>query len=44
MQITDEETGIKIRCTPDHMIFTKNRGYVMAKDLNVDDVLMINKI
>lgn len=39
MQITDEETGKTIRCTPDHKIYTKNRGYVMGKELKEDDVL-----
>lgn len=37
-KITDE-TGNIIECTPEHLIFTKNRGYVMAKDLNIDDIL-----
>lgn len=31
--------GKVIKCTPDHKVFTKNRGYVMAKYLTVDDVL-----
>jgi hypothetical protein len=39
MLIEDEETGKSIRCTPDHKIYTKNRGYVMAKELREDDVL-----
>lgn len=39
MEITDEGTGKTIRCTPDHKIYTKNRGYVMAKELKEDDVL-----
>lgn len=37
--IEDVETGKSIRCTPEHKIYTKNRGYVMAKELNEDDVL-----
>lgn len=41
LEIEDEETGKIIRCTPDHKIFTKNRGYVKAKDLKEDDVLDI---
>lgn len=41
MKITDEETGKSIRCTGDHKVFTKNRGYVLAKDLKPDDVLSI---
>jgi ribonucleoside-diphosphate reductase alpha chain len=39
MKITDEKTGKFIKCTPDHKIFTKNRGYVMAKDLSENDEL-----
>lgn len=42
MRITDEETGKKIVVTPDHKVFTKNRGYVMAKDLIETDELVIN--
>jgi intein/homing endonuclease len=42
MRITDTNTGKSIRCTPDHQIFTENRGYVMAKDLKEDDILVIN--
>lgn len=38
IEIQDEHGNI-IRCTPDHEIFTKNRGYVMAKDLVETDVL-----
>jgi intein/homing endonuclease len=39
MRITDTESGKQIVCTPDHKIWTENRGYVMAKDLNETDVL-----
>jgi intein/homing endonuclease len=42
MLIEDEETGKSIRCTPEHKIYTKNRGYVMAKDLREDDILDIS--
>lgn len=41
LMITDEETGYFIKCTPDHLVYTKNRGYVMAKDLVENDELMI---
>lgn len=41
MNITDEKTGKSIKCTPDHKIFTENRGYVCAKDLMVNDVLLL---
>ena len=42
MKITDEETGKSIVVTPEHKVFTKNRGYVMAKDLTETDELVIN--
>lgn len=44
MKITDEESGKSIVVTPDHKVFTKNRGYVMAKDLTETDELMILSI
>ena len=42
MKITDEESGKSIVVTPEHQVFTKNRGYVMAKDLVETDELVIN--
>jgi ribonucleoside-diphosphate reductase alpha chain len=39
--IEDEESGKSIKCTPEHKIYTKNRGYVMAKELKEDDILDI---
>ncbi len=42
MKITDEESGKSIIVTPEHQVFTKNRGYVMAKDLTETDELIIN--
>jgi len=33
------ENGDTLRCTEDHEIYTENRGYVPAKDLNVEDTL-----
>jgi ribonucleoside-diphosphate reductase alpha chain len=41
MKITDENTSKSITCTPDHQIYTENRGYVMAKDLKEDDELNV---
>ena len=41
MKITDEESGKSIVVTPEHKVFTKNRGYVMAKDLTETDELVI---
>jgi ribonucleotide reductase alpha subunit len=42
LEIIDDKKGIKLICTPDHRIFTKNRGYVMACELLEDDELDVN--
>ena len=39
MKITDETTGKSIRVTPDHLVYTKNRGYVKAVELVETDEL-----
>ena len=44
MKITDEESGKSIVVTPEHQVFTKNREYVMAKDLTENDELVIDGI
>jgi ribonucleoside-diphosphate reductase alpha chain len=31
------DSGLEVRCTPGHRIFTTNRGYVEAENLTVDD-------
>jgi len=41
MKITDEGSGKSIVVTPEHKVFTKNRGYVMAKDLVETDELVL---
>lgn len=41
IEIEDCETGKKILCTPDHQIFTKNRGYIKAGELIEDDILYL---
>lgn len=41
IQIEDINSGFIIKCTPDHMIFTKNRGYIAAKELKENDELDI---
>jgi ribonucleoside-diphosphate reductase alpha chain len=43
LEIIDENTGFSIKCTPDHLIFTKNRGYVRADELKEDDILELYK-
>lgn len=39
----EDESGNIIRCTPEHQIYTRNRGYVMAKDLLETDLLCSEK-
>jgi ribonucleoside-diphosphate reductase alpha chain len=34
--------GQELRCTPNHRIWTTNRGYVEAEDLNQDDQVLLN--
>lgn len=41
LEVSDLESGLTIVCTPDHKIYTRNRGYVMAKDLQETDKLQI---
>jgi ribonucleotide reductase alpha subunit len=41
IRITDDETGRVVECTPEHKIFTQNRGWVMAKDLVEEDRLLL---
>jgi ribonucleoside-diphosphate reductase alpha chain len=41
MKITDEKTRKSIVVTPEHKVYTRNRGYVMAKDLIETDELLI---
>jgi ribonucleotide reductase alpha subunit len=35
----EDEQGNVIKCTPEHKIYTQNRGYVEAQDLKEDDIL-----
>ena len=34
------EDGKTLKLTPDHKVYTENRGYVEAKDLKIDDVII----
>ena len=38
----ETEDGTKLQMTPDHKLFTVNRGYIQAKDLTILDELMQN--
>lgn len=38
------ETGEILQLTPDHKIYTENRGYVQAKKLNSNDIIITTKI
>ena len=42
MKITDTNTGKFIKCTPDHKVYTKNRGYIEARELQELDELVIS--
>jgi len=35
----EDDNGLSIKCTPDHKVFTENRGWVEAKDLVETDEL-----
>ncbi|HXN38506.1 MAG TPA: LAGLIDADG family homing endonuclease [Solirubrobacteraceae bacterium] len=35
-------TGAELRCTPNHRLWTLNRGYVAAEDLTSDDRVLLN--
>ncbi|CAB4127376.1 Intein N-terminal splicing region [uncultured Caudovirales phage] len=41
IKITDRETGKYIKCTPCHLVFTKNRGYIEAGNLVESDILVL---
>lgn len=41
IKVTDSNTGKYIICTPEHRVWTENRGYVEAKDLQASDQLKI---
>lgn len=41
IEIEDTDNKVKLVCTPDHLIFTKNRGYVRADELTENDILDI---
>ena len=42
IKITDEN-GNYIICTEDHQIWTQNRGYVRAVNLEENDILLLNE-
>ncbi len=44
MKIEDSESGKSIICTPDHRVFTQNRGYIEAQFLKEDDALVFNMV
>jgi ribonucleoside-diphosphate reductase alpha chain len=41
IRITDDVSGKVVECTPDHKIFTQNRGWVEAQDLTEEDQLLL---
>lgn len=42
LELHDVKSEVRVRCTPDHEIYTKNRGYVVAKDLTENDQLLLS--
>lgn len=42
IKITDEDSGKFIICTEDHKVWTENRGYVKAGNLDEKDILKIS--
>jgi ribonucleotide reductase alpha subunit len=44
VRIVDLDTGKFLDCTPDHKVWTVERGYVEAKDLTPDDQLNVGGI
>lgn len=42
LEIEEDNKKYYLKCTPDHRVYTKNRGYVEAKDLMSDDDIFIN--
>lgn len=36
----ETEDGNKLRLTPDHKVYTENRGYIQASELTKDDILL----
>lgn len=45
MELIFEENGVKYKltCTPDHKIFTSNRGWIEAQELTDEDEVVVNK-
>jgi len=42
IRITDDKSGRVVECTPNHKIYTQNRGWVEAKDLTEEDELLVD--
>ena len=38
-----DSLGNVVKCTPDHLVFTVNKGYVDAKSIAEDDILLFEK-
>lgn len=39
----ETESGLKFRCTEDHLVYTENKGYICAKELQEDDIIITDK-
>ena len=42
LEIEENKRVYKITCTPDHLIYTKNRGYIEAQKLTDDDDIVVS--
>ena len=40
VSLAPDEDGNKIKLTPDHKVYTENRGYINAGELTSDDILL----
>ncbi len=43
LEFEDNDIIYSLNCTPEHEIYTSNRGYVMAKDLTEFDDIVYSK-
>lgn len=43
LEIEEEGTIFRLKCTPDHEVYTRNRGFVEAKDLTENDDILIKR-
>ena len=43
LEVVDDESNVHtLKLTPDHLVFTENRGYVRADELSEEDILVVS--